>query len=507
MLPIPNVFKKLFSLSTSAQDSSSKSNNKRLAKELLDMQELPEDGWLKRVKVQSSTRMFRVNSPIGVDSKVLAKTAAARIDAIEKEIALDLRGSTSTQIGIHNKAKEIARRNGIDRIIPPPGIKATDYNDLSLRKISDKAWDRLERAKSSEIAPTLLLGDTNLGAVIDVKESLTAPAVEEAAVLYATGQLDAAISILIEAFESKADFGKSEYNAYRLLFDLLRYKGDSQKFDRYAIDFVQRFEKSPPSWQLVNKEVTNRLHAIPTLDLGDMLDASIVPVLEQLQVYSQAYKIMRLDASRITNINYTDGFGCELLVRVMNAFENTEYKLELVGTSNLFEKLRPYINSRWKNISGHLWILYLELIRLQNQKILFDDLALKFSALYEVSPPSWRALPKPALESNTLIRDPKTITMFERPDFIKLSGTINASSDNIINLIATGLHVSPTVVCDCSDLVLIDFDSAGRLLTALTAWSADLKTVEFRNVSNPIATLFIVLGIQHLAVVERRKDI
>jgi hypothetical protein len=68
------------------------------------------------------------------------------------------------------------------------------------------------------------------------------------------------------------------------------------------------------------------------------------------------------------------------------------------------------------------------------------------------------------------------------------------------------LHDNSVVVCDCRDLKLIEFEVAGRLLTALTAWSAELKTVEFKNLSNPIATLFVVLGIQHLAVVERRRD-
>jgi ABC-type transporter Mla MlaB component len=501
------VFKNIFSFSKSAATQPVEPQKKKLAKELLDMQKLPEDGWLKKVKVQSTTRLFRINSPIGVDSKTLAKTAAARIDAIEKEIALDLRGSSATQVGIHNKATEIALRNGIDRFVQSPGGIVQTTKIQFPKTLSAKAFDRLERAQNSDIAPTLMLGNTNLGEVIDVKESLTAPAVEEAAVLYATGQLDAAIAVLIEAFQNVATLGKSEYNAYRLLFDLLRYKGDSTRFDRYAIDFVQRFEKSPPTWQLAKQKISNYANATPTLDLGEMLDASIVSVLEQLQVYSQTYKVMRLNAGNITSISHIDGFGCELLMRVMNAFEGTEYQLDLVGISNLFERLRPYIQSRSTTVSGHLWILYLELIRLQNLKILFDDLALKFASLYEVSPPSWRAPTKLQQEGHSILLSPKTITMFERPDFIKLSGTINASNDNLISQIATGLHVSPTVVCDCSELVLIDFDSAGRLLTALTAWSADLKTVEFKNVSNPIATLFIVLGIQHLAVVERRKDI
>jgi hypothetical protein len=356
------------------------------------------------------------------------------------------------------------------------------------------------------------LGDTNFSEVIEVKEVTMAPAVEEAAILYANGQLDEAINLLLLAFKEKDSLGNSEFNAYRMLFDLLRYKSDSKTFDRYAIDFATRFEKSPPAWELPKQVLHVPLDNIPTLDLGEILDSSIVPVLEQLKVIALHSKRMRIDVGNVTNVNYTDGFGCELLMRVLNAFENTEYQLELVGTQHLFQKLRPFIQSKQAGVSGHLWLLYLEMLRMQNQQLLFNDISLKFSQQYEVSPPSWRPPAKqfvdPASES---VDAPKTIMTIERPDNIKLSGEIRANGvrtdgNALINELAKGLHESPNVVCDCRDLRLIEFEVAGRLLTALTAWSAELKTVEFKNLSNPIATLFVVLGIQHLAVVERRRD-
>jgi ABC-type transporter Mla MlaB component len=475
-----------------------------LAKELLEMQKMPEMPTQLRKNPAgiASGQGFRVNSPIGVDSKVLAKTAAARIDAIEREIALDLRGNLASKIGIHSRADDVARRNGINRIAPPKAVVLA----AEVSRSNDQPYQNYQTVMP-DMAHTLLLGDSNLTALIEVKENLIAPPIEEAAVLYANGQLDAAIAVLISAFKDDKSLGDSEFTAYSVLFDLLRYKGDSQRFDYYAIDFVKRFEKSAPSWHLSKQEVTLMADNIPTLDLGEMLDASIVPVLEQLKVFSHSHHRMRLSVSNINAINCNDGFGCELLMRVLTAFEGTEYELSLVGTDNLFTKLRPVIQSRQRHISGHVWILYLEMLRLQNQQLLFEDIALKFAMLYEVSPPSWRS-PSKQLQENSLASNlAKTIMVFDRPDHIKLSGTIKSSNNELIKQIATGLHVNPVVVCDCSDLELIDFDSAGRLLTALTAWSAELKTVEFRNVASPIATLFIVLGIQHIAVVERRKDI
>jgi ABC-type transporter Mla MlaB component len=462
-----------------------------LSKELYEMQKLEV---LQPMVRKKGTRSPRLNSPMGVDSKVQAKAAAARIDAIEREIALDLRGSLADKIGVHTKANEIAVRNGFNRIAPPQGV-VVETETLKYHTMMP------------EVANTLLLGDSNLTAIIDVKETYVAPPLEESVVLYANGQLGAAIAVLSIALKDASTLGDSEYTAYCILFDLLRYKGDSQQFDSYAIDFVKRFETSAPSWQLPLQTAELSDSNIPTLELGDMLDASIVPVLEQLKVYSHSHHKMRLNVGNIKQINFTDGFGCELLLRVLNAFEGTEYELNLIGTNNLFVKLRPFIQSRQRHISGHLWMLYLEMIRLQNQQLLFEDIALKFAMLYEVSPPSWRELSEQLLEGTDSTDNPKTIVVFDRPDYIKLTGSIKSNGSALISQIAEGLHAHSVVVCDCSSLVLIDFDSAGSLLTALTAWSAELKTVEFRNVSNPIATLFIVLGIQHLAVVERRKVI
>jgi ABC-type transporter Mla MlaB component len=487
------------------EESSAAEPAMTISKEIMDMQSLPANEELARKPMVNLTekREFRVNSPIGVDPKAMARAAAARIDAIEQEIALDLRGAAAAKIGIHPRANEVALRAGFNRIAPPKGMEVPVASTVFRHsQIPERA--RLE--VMPEVAHTLILGDTDLSAIIEVKESNIAPALEEAAVLFANGRTEEAIESLITAFKDKKSLGNSEFNAYRMLFDLLRYKGDSDLFDRYAIDFATRFEKSPPSWQLTKTLPTKVHDSIPTLDLGEMLDSSIVPVLEQLKVVAQKNNRMRLDAGNISHINYTDGFGCELLMRVLNAFESTKYELELIGTQHLFTKLRPYIQAKKSNVSGHLWLLYLEMLRLQNQQMLFEDLSFKFASVYEVSPPSWKPPSKQLQDTSKGKVDPATMITFDQPDFIFLSGEIKSNSDSLINQLAKGLHASATVICDCKDLRLISFEATGRLLTALTAWSAELKTVEFKNLSNPIATLFVVLGLHHLAVVERRRD-
>ncbi len=499
-----SFFNKLKNKNSLSQESESTVG---MNKELLKMQTIPADKIVTRpIQKNSDERLNRYNSPIGVDPKAMAKAAAARIDAIEQEIALDLRGSAAANIGLHPRANQVANRAGFNRITPPKGVNLLKEVETTL---TFSAETNANYTIMPEVSNTLILGDTNFNDIIEVKEVSMAPAVEEASILYASGQLDEAINLLLTAFNDKNSLGNSEFNAYRVLFDLLRYKGDSHTFDQYAIDFATKFEKSPPAWELSKPLEHIALDNIPILDLGEILDSSIVPVLEQLKVIALHHKHIRIDVGNITNINYTDGFGCELLMRVLNAFENTEYQLELIGTQQLFGKLSFFIQNKQAGISGHLWLLYLEMLRMQNQQVLFDSVALSFSNQYELSPPSWRSPAKQFIKKNSEL--PSTTIIVDRSDSIKLSGEIHSKGartdgNALINQLAKGLHDNSIVVCDCRDLKLIEFEVAGRLLTALTAWSAELKTVEFKNLSNPIATLFVVLGIQHLAVVERRRD-
>lgn len=496
----------------------SKENSKTagMNKELIKMQSIPADKVAtKTIQKTSSDRLTRYNSPIGVDPKAMAKAAAARIDAIEKEIALDLRGPAVANIGVHPKANQVANRmGGFNRIKPPGGGNTLTEPNTVTNNNPDLTENNTNYTLMPEHSNTLILGDTNFNDIIEVKEVTMAPAVEEAAILYANGQLDQAINVLLSAFNNKQDLGNSEFNAYRILFDLLRYKGDAVTFEHYATEFAIKFEKSPPDWELPQliETKTVSLDNVPILDLGEILDASIVPILEQLKVIALHHKHIKINVGNVSNINYTDGFGCELLMRVLNAFENTDYQLELVGIQHLFEKLNLFIQNKQLTVSGHVWLLYLEILRIQNQQTLFEEVALKFSTQYELSPPSWRSPTQQLIQSKSSKEDSQINTnATERSGNIQLSGEIRVdgsamNGDALINHIANGLHNNQTVVCDCRHLILIEFEVVGRLLTALTAWSSELKMVEFKHLSNPIATLFVILGIQHLAVVERRRD-
>ena len=413
-------------------------------------------------------------------------------------MAFDLRGKAAGNLPMHPRANEVAQRAGFVRVAPPPGVAA-------LPEVVAPAPVPEYATMMPDLATEMMLGTTSLNEVIDVQETSTAGALEEACVLYANGQVVEAANAIMKALNTPGSLGKSEFNAYRFLFDCLRYLGAQPQFDSFAMDFVTKFEKSPPDWKLNLPTKVVAVENVPVLDLGQILDASIVPVLEQLKVVAQHSKVLRLDASSIVQV---DGFGCELLLRVMRAFEQAMFELEIIGVESLSKVVYKSIDRGSKATPQDYWFLYAELLILLDDEPAFEHAAMTYTITYEVSPPSWRKASERVRQADmAALLNPATQMSVDRADFVTLSGELLGDAKVTINTIAKGFDLSSVVVCDCTRLLRMEFGVAGQILTALTAWTAEGRTVEFRNVNNPIASLLVALGVHHLAVVERRRDI
>lgn len=481
-------------------------SRKPLVKEMMMMQglkdELPNTQF--RRAVSDDPFAERKNSPIGIDPHALARAAAARIDAIEREMSLDLRGKAGgAKLAAHPAADDMMRRSGMqfNRVAPPPGVVVAPEPERKLSK-ADFQVDNPTRLLENPIT-TMVLGNTSLQELVEVKEAQTAPAVERAAIMYANGQTREAAQVLLEEMSKPGALGISEFNAYRMLFDLLRYLGAQNLFDKFALDFTQRFDKTPPSWELAEAPKPLILSETPSVDAGERLDANVVPALEQLKVLSMRSKTMRLDLS---NVNHIDLVGVELLMRVLKAFENTEFNLQLYGLSNLLIVLDKTMSGTEQPVQMY-WLFKLQIIRITGKTRLFEDAAIDFAGAFGLSPPSWQDSADNIKDAEQMLDAPTTIMQVERDDHLFLSGEVLGDGQELIDLIAVAFNTGQsTILCDCYGLNRIEFVGAGRLLTALTAWTAEGKTVQFLNLNHPVASLFVSLGIHHLAVVERRKD-
>ena len=87
-----------------------------------------------------------------------------------------------------------------------------------------------------------------LAAGIEVVETHaeSCSAIEEAAIYYANARVDQAIAALVHGIKEAPEIKESQ--PWLMLLDLYQISGMKQKFEELAMEFVHKFERSPPAW-------------------------------------------------------------------------------------------------------------------------------------------------------------------------------------------------------------------------------------------------------------------
>ena len=99
----------------------------------------------------------------------------------------------------------------------------------------------------STLSGPTLSGPTGAGMLVEECEFAMAPEVEEAVVLYASGQTGEATAALNRFILNNP--GSRDPLPWRLLFDIHEVTGQHQTFEDLALDYAVRFEQSPPTWR------------------------------------------------------------------------------------------------------------------------------------------------------------------------------------------------------------------------------------------------------------------
>lgn len=310
---------------------------------------------------------------------------------------------------------------------------------------------------------------------------------EQAAVLYANGQDDAARALLEDAVHVHRS-GPGE-RLWLMLFDLYRQLGQKSAFEALGIEFARAFEKSPPVWRDGTKPRTlAKVAAVGNLAFrGDLLGSNDAGFLALSQAIEKNPKL-RVDFSKVKQI---DAAGCGRLMKQMQLVRKAKRDLELLGRDHLGVQLEQCVETGRAD-NAECWLLILELLQLQGLQEAFDEVAINYAITFEVSPPSWEpkrvAATEPVLENLAEGAEDDA-----HPSAFTLSGDIKGSRFGDLPAFA---EVHDPVVIDCLAVTRMDFVSAGALLNVLTPVRRGGKEIIFRHPSHLVAELFGVIGLK-----------
>ena len=312
---------------------------------------------------------------------------------------------------------------------------------------------------------------------------------ENAALLYASGQATAARALLEQGVESDQDTKQSPL-AWLALFDLLQRAGDRNAFDQLALQYSVQFERSAPGWEGRDGAPAPKAAGGYLSISGKLTGDSAMQIDGVRKAIARKVAHAKLDLS---SVGAFDDAGARLLAVALG--EARRAKLAL--TLDRPQKLKAALDAAVKN--GHsagegAWLLSLELLQWAHDQPTFDDRAIEYAIAFEMSPPSWEPPPL-AIDPIEASAEPAHLEGRMDSEVVTLSGVLAGHSASNVGRLQDFAHGRQVVMVDMAAVERIDFVCAGSLLNAVNRVESQRKAVQVLGASPIIRALLLLIGL------------
>lgn len=321
-------------------------------------------------------------------------------------------------------------------------------------------------------------------------EPAVTPVAEEAALLYADGQSQAAERTLRA---SLIGAGRSERLTWWMLFDLYQVSGREQEFESIGIDYAIEFETMPPAWNPRVASSAQRAYSgvTPTEAFSGVLGHHVDAQMQRLR--DAASPVVRLEFGAVRDATAD---GCESLLTGLRALKAEDTELVLAGTENLVAVLRPMLAIGERDASRAPWLLLLELLQLTGRPKDFHETAMDYRVTFETEAPRFEAPQRVATAASGA---------GQAGDRFLLPPLVTNDASGLLAAVDAYARASTPAVLDCSRLVRIDRAAAASLCVQLKALAGDGHPVELRELNNLAMPLLRLLGAGESAKIFSKK--
>lgn len=371
---------------------------------------------------------------------------------------------------------------------------------------------------------------------IEMVDGMTDADMEEAAIRFANGDDAGAESALVSALE---DLDAPREKALRwagALLDLYRATGQQAQFDRTAILFAQRFERSAPTWFSMPEALGRSQDGAPVRTVPSRL------IIEPVWVCPAQFGSASVDELRLAVANVEppwlldwsalttlDTDGVEPLAQLFAQWCDTAVELRFSGAHALAAALRAQTPSGSRSQGPAIWRLRLDALRIMQLQDEFELVALDYCVTFEVSPPAWQdarcsyhdAAIAGALSASD--DDETTDTTSAAPGIgpaatvpmglesmqvavAELSGDVLGEATAALDALEQARNGSTQLVVSCANLIRVDFSAAGSILNWVAHLQGEGCQVQFRDMHRLVAAFFGVIGISEHARILMRSN-
>ena len=325
-----------------------------------------------------------------------------------------------------------------------------------------------------------------------------APIIEEAATLFANGQVEQALARLSNSVREE-DLGNSSQQAWLMLFDLYQHLDMREEFEALAPEFVVKFERSAPAWLGTGERHDPALATggIGYFALSGMLTGASAPELEKLR--NMPGQTVRIECGKLLGL---DGPGCRVLREALLSVHDAGKEVILSGESRLLAFLERFCQAGKIETDAAAWALLFDVYRTLDLKDKFEEAAVNYAVTFEVSPPSWESQPGAQAKGSAVLRQVETT---DQDQALILSGELSGAGDTLARQLQDWAVANKMLIIDMSRATRVDLATAGVMLKVLSALQESGVTIQVRGANELIRALFGVTGLSKVARVIPRK--
>lgn len=423
---------------------------------------------------------------------------------------------------------------------------------------------RAEPGDDDSIHIDVVASDPNASGA-DLMGALSHPAVAEAAVFFANGEMERAERGL-RALMAQEVRSLTARVAGLALLDLFHARRDFEAFEEFAAEFAERFGVPVPRWPTaIQVSHAPEPVSIATSQAGSgcwtcplFLDEAAVTALERVMTESGTVKWIDW-----TELLSADLPSAQALLRAVHGWLERPIQLRFMGAAVLRRRLKASTPSGRRENDAVWWLLRLALLQLMRRRDEFDLAALDYCVTYGVLPPEWRepvcgfeavdsvpSAPAPTTSdtaseasepiqplhtqlagldvhewpamattmpgSETLFPSAPTQVSSEWPTTLpavsgaaaQLAGTLQGDMPEAVAALDAALSGHPpdkVFAIDCQSLDRLDFAAAGTLMQWIMSATTRGIQVELRGASRLLAAFFHVVGIDEVVGVRLRQ--
>ena len=328
-------------------------------------------------------------------------------------------------------------------------------------------------------------------------------AVEEAAILYANERVTEAVATLLSFIKENAE--SRELHPWLLLFDLYQTQNMKQPFDELSMEFVVRFERSAPVWEGPRQAAPAAKPApkrgiASSVQFKGHIGAAQAADIERMLKLAESDGGVKLDLAAASGI---DPDIAAQFAAALQTIRRREKRITVAGAKEFTHAIKTTFEGEARQEKRY-WLLLFELYQVLGLQNEFEDAAVDYAVTFELSPPSWEALPETVQTAAAVESDaPETSAALEH---FSIEGVLSTGTDYKLRDLERHAENRTQILIDMTSTTRVDFVTVGAFINTLITLNQQGKQVTIGGANEMIHALFDVMGVTEYATVMRRKQ-